>query len=208
MFCLNSGRSGLTCQCSVDFLTGVPYVQVMDQLYKESICLPPLMVNDSCLYDSQCQAIDANTVCANKHIDSIDSGLGICQCSEGMSYQKSSCLPIEEERDDTKPNIIWWIFTTDEKSDSSSSGHHRFWWLRTASYLTAVLAIFLPLSLIFVALVILCYKRVAAKRMSEVVVRPKFPSAATPKLMISDFIKGEKSDDKYDLVKNDHLIHN
>ena len=204
MFCLNSGRnSGTTCQCSVDYLTGVAFVQVLDQKYEEWICMPPLLMNDSCVYDEQCQAINDNTVCGERHTDMIVFGVGTCQCAPDMLYTESGCQPQNVEITSNR-SIIWWIFTNNDKEESSV---HRFWWLKTASYMVALLSILLPLSLILIALAILCYKRMSRKTSPiQTVVRPKFPSAAAPKIMINDFIRKEKSDDKYNLVTNDHLI--
>ena len=201
MFCLNSGRSEDTvCQCSVDFLTGVQFVQVLDQKYNEMQCLPPLMINDSCLHDQQCQAMDPNSVCVQT-ITPDSQMSGRCQCSQGMVFSKSSCIPISLHVT-PKPTIVWWIFSdTDAYGETSS---HRFRWFRAALYLVAFLAIGLPISFVFISLCVLCYNRMLKNRAiaRQPPIRPTFPA---PKIIINDLIRKEKSDDKYGLVKHDQL---
>lgn len=201
MFCLNSGRpDGPVCQCSVDFLTGVQFVQALDQKYSEWLCLPPLMINDSCLYDQQCQAMDINSVC--KQTMAADSQMSSrCQCSEGMVAKESSCIPKSSDVT-TKPTIIWWIFADNDSIGDAST--HRYWFFRAASYTVALLAIILPICFIFIALSVLCYKRVVKSRSiaAQHPIRPTFPA---PKLVINNLIKKDKNDDRFGLVKNDHL---
>ncbi|CAG2183778.1 unnamed protein product, partial [Oppiella nova] len=48
MFCLNTGTgnpgiTATTCQCRMDYITGVQYVQIMDDKYNEWLCAPPLL---------------------------------------------------------------------------------------------------------------------------------------------------------------------
>ncbi len=204
MFCLKSTtNSGTVCQCSVDFLTGVQYVQVMDEDYQELICVPPVMMNGSCLYDQQCQAFDTNSYCAQQSNSDItnNNNYGKCECLEDTVYYMDSCQSVTKA---TKPPIVWWIFTNDFDDHNSGSDGFHFMSFRNAAYFMAMFALFLPLMLIVITLLIVCYRKIYRERQGQHVVKAMFP---TPRLRINDLcdIKKEKSDDKYDLVKNDQL---
>ncbi|XP_054156759.1 uncharacterized protein LOC128955140 [Oppia nitens] len=130
-----------------------------------------------------------------------------------------------------KTTIIWWIFpdgSDDNDSDNQNRPvyHRRYWWLRFAAYVMAILAIILPLLLVIMALVALCNRRRRRQLSSSSPFTttmsanknggsggggnnsiPRFPA---PRIIINDLkdtLKNNKnkSDDKYDLVKHDHL---
>ncbi|CAG2119517.1 unnamed protein product, partial [Medioppia subpectinata] len=222
MFCLlgaDQSTAQTYCQCRMDYAMGVAFVRVLDNQYQEWSCAPPLLLNESCLYDAQCSATDPSAVCQ----PSVDGdGISRCRCGADTADIAGRCQPIQRSAEDTAldndsqsrtPAIIWWIFTDEYQPLDGGVNSRGYFWLRWAAYLIACLAIVLPLLLLIIATMMLCHRRALARRAAALSSYGsggggmggsiRFPA---PKLVLSD-LKPKKctKDDKYNLVENDQL---